>query len=85
VKLNDSELRVWADARQGALRALWRAKFTQDPLCRRVLLVTLDAALLHSPGRAPAEHWRDLEELRQDIRGGPVAPDGDADVRAEDA
>lgn len=66
--LSPLEIQAWDILKEKVMMALWREKFTKDPLAKKVLLATGIAELWHCAPRMKAERWIVLEQLREEIR-----------------
>ncbi len=69
VVLTPQQLQQWEQIKNGVMYAALKAKFSQSPTLRRILLSTGEAELWHSPGRAPAGREMLLERVRAELRG----------------
>lgn len=83
VLLNTEQLARWEREKHVVMQSAMRAKFTQHPALRAVLLATGEAQLWHGTGRgaAPQRVW-DLEAIRREaLESGP--PEADLVFRFE--
>lgn len=64
VKLSAAQIAVWDAMKDGVMRELWHAKFTQNGAAKVMLLSTGDAELWHGAPRTPRVRWKGLEALR---------------------
>lgn len=68
VLLDAQQLARWERDKHVAMQAAMRAKFSQHPALRTVLLATGDAELWHGTGRVPPQRVWDLEAIRNELR-----------------
>lgn len=67
VVLTPGQLQEWDQLSDKVLSAGLKAKFSQNPDLKRVLLLTKDAQLWHGAPRTPAERQLILESVRSEI------------------
>lgn len=63
-------LDVWEKQKDEVMARAWKAKFSQNPEMRRVLLATGEAELYHAGPRIPLQRFVGLETLRHDLSSG---------------
>jgi ribA/ribD-fused uncharacterized protein len=70
VLLDGPQLAAWDARKHGVMQAAMRAKFSQHPALRAVLLATRPAELWHGTGRGqPPARILDLERIRAELAG----------------
>lgn len=70
VMLDDENIKYWNQFKIDVMEEILHCKFSQNELCKKVLLGTNKAVLLHSFGRGmkPVRVW-ELEKVREVLRG----------------
>ncbi|MCH2045657.1 MAG: NADAR family protein [Saprospiraceae bacterium] len=72
IRLNPQQLQKWDQSKIGHVANMHRAKFSQCPKAKQVLLATGEAELWHYLSRQPKgknlQHWDTLEEVRSKLR-----------------
>lgn len=72
IRLNPEQLQHWDQTKIGHVYNMHRAKFSQCPEAKKVLLATQDAELWHYLQRQPKsknlQHWDSLEAIRAKLR-----------------
>lgn len=69
VILDEDQLKHWNDIKSGIMEEILFEKFSQNELCKKVLLATNEACLLHSTGRgvSPVKQYG-LENVRKRVK-----------------
>jgi predicted NAD-dependent protein-ADP-ribosyltransferase YbiA (DUF1768 family) len=65
IVLSNTQLEVWYSS--NTEKELLLAKFSQDDMCKKVLLLTLESELWHSAPRTPKKRQFLLEEVRRSL------------------